>query len=93
MPEKFPKDGQMQCWLNFFQLLQNDSFPDENIAYQLFLDVVKFYTHRNIHAMDTLPTSINSGHWACAFSNPSSYASWVDIKDSDHCMMAKVVKS
>ena len=44
-PQKF------QLWLNFFQMIRTDIFPEDNICYQLFQDVITFYMHRNIHAM------------------------------------------
>ena len=40
-----------QRWLNFFQMIRTDVFPEDNICYQLFQDVVTFYMHRTIHAM------------------------------------------
>ena len=42
---------QFQLWLNFFQMIRTDIFPEDKICYQLFQDVITFYMHRNIHAM------------------------------------------
>lgn len=43
--------GRHTEWVNFMRLVSKGEFPLDNIAYQLFLDVVKFYSSSNIHSM------------------------------------------
>ena len=43
--------GRLKEWLSFFTLVNEGDFNLENIATQLFPDVVKFSDSRNRHAM------------------------------------------
>ena len=38
------KDGHLQEWLQFMRMTDLNCFPSSNIAYLLFLDVVKWYS-------------------------------------------------
>ena len=39
-------------------MIRTNIFPEDNICYQLFQDVIMFYMHRNIHAMHGLFVTI-----------------------------------
>ena len=49
--EQIGNKSDIEQWLQFFQLIKSGDFPQDNIAYQLFLDVILFYSTQNIHAM------------------------------------------
>ena len=38
-------------WVQFLRMVSKGEFPMDNIAYQLFLDVIKFHANKNIHSM------------------------------------------
>ena len=44
-----PQHNQYDSFINFLALLANKSIPLDNIAYVLFMDVVKFYTNSSRH--------------------------------------------
>ncbi len=43
--------GQLDDWMHVMRQLAGGTFPVDNIAYRLFLDVVNFHEHGNIFAM------------------------------------------
>jgi hypothetical protein len=49
--ETLKRKGKIETWIKFNKLLSTDSFPLENIAYLLFLDVVKWFDSGNTTSM------------------------------------------
>jgi len=58
MIEKFPRvalwikeQRKIDVWLKFFRLIEDGIFPDKNISYQLWLDVVNYMGNDDVHSM------------------------------------------
>ena len=49
--ERLKTPGQYNIWKKFNQMVVQDDFPMDNIAYMLFLDVVKWYASENTVTM------------------------------------------
>ncbi|KAL5011712.1 hypothetical protein ScPMuIL_010263 [Solemya velum] len=49
--ENLKKHGQFEIWKKFHEMLSENRFPMDNIAYLLFLDVVKWFGHENVVSM------------------------------------------
>lgn len=43
MTDFFLKEGRLDSWINFIKCVKNHTFPQENIALHLFLDVADWY--------------------------------------------------
>lgn len=53
--EEHMSEGDMTTWLTFFQLVIDGIFPEDNICYSLFKDIVRFYSYKNVQAMRYTP--------------------------------------
>jgi hypothetical protein len=57
--ETMKNHGQLETWIQFNQLLSTQSFPMDNIAFLLFLDVVRWYGTTSTTQMRYNDTAVN----------------------------------
>jgi hypothetical protein len=57
--ETMKNHGQLETWIQFNQLLSTQSFPMDNIAFLLFLDVVRWYGKTSTTQMRYNDTAVN----------------------------------
>jgi hypothetical protein len=80
--ETLKRKGKIETWIKFNKLLSTDSFPLENIAFLLFLDVVKWFDSGNTTSMRYEDPVVNKfwrigykmfhGKWLRFMSGPKS---------------------
>jgi hypothetical protein len=49
--EERKKSGHLKPWMDFHRMVSNGKFPFDNIAFQLFMDVCRFYACDNTSEM------------------------------------------
>jgi hypothetical protein len=59
--ETLKRKGKLETWIKFNKLLSTDSFPLDNIAFLLVLDVIKWFDSGNISSSIVIFVSFPNG--------------------------------